>query len=145
MERKFWSRLKAKNIQHKALHITRVEALAVGNGRLYTGAWDATIKVWDTSESDTPAFVTTFYGHDSWVNTLVLHGDRLYSGSKDKTIRVWDLTVTKEKAYLACKATLAGHTGAISALAVSENGTRLFSSSWDQKIRMWDVSGMISK
>ncbi len=56
-------------------------------------------------------------------------------GSADHSIQVWDLAsgeVTQS---------LAGHTGAITALRISEGDARIYSASLDQSIRFWALDG----
>ena len=60
----------------------------------------------------------------------------LFLGTFDHIIRVWDI-VNPNYPELA---TLKGHTGSISALAVCEKTQRLFSGSWDNTIKIWDLS-----
>ena len=111
-----------------------VYALVLGSdGRLYSGGWDETIKVWDVSKGKC---VQTLKGHSGTVTALALGSDgRLYSGceSNDKTIKVWDVSKGE------CVQTLKGHSGAVRALALDSDG-RLYSGSNDKTIKVWDVS-----
>ena len=56
-------------------------------------------------------------------------------GSADHSIQVWDLASGE------VTGSLAGHTGAIAALRISENDGRLYSASLDQSIRVWALDG----
>jgi WD40 repeat protein len=66
-----------------------VNALAVlPDGRLASGAFDRTIKLWDPASGQLQA---TLEGHSGSVNALaVLPGGRLASGAGDRTIKLWD-------------------------------------------------------
>src|SRR5437667_298998 len=79
-----------------------VNALTVlPDGRLASGSFDTTIKLWDI-ESGTCA--ATLSGHSYYVDALtVLPDGRLASGSSDKTIKLWDIRTG------ACTTTFSGH------------------------------------
>ena len=59
-------------------------------------------------------------------------GRFLLSSAWDATIKIWDL---KEKSEVA---TLIGHKGAVTSLAVNSAGNLLASGSWDRTVRLWD-------
>ncbi len=61
-------------------------------------------------------------------------GKTLASGSSDNTIKLWDAASGQERA------TLKGHTGAVSSLAFSPDGKTLASASRDKTIKLWDVA-----
>ena len=111
-------------------HAATVTALAVlPDGRLASGADDATIKLWDPASCQVQA---TLEGHSGSVNALaVLPDGLLASGADDRTIKLWD------PASGQLQATLEGHSGWVRALAVLPDG-RLASGSGDKTIRLWD-------
>jgi WD40 repeat protein len=71
-----------------------VNALAVlPDGRLASGAFDNTIKLWDPASGQLQA---TLKGHSGPVMALaVLPDGRLASGANDRTIKLWDPTSAK--------------------------------------------------
>ena len=81
-------------------HTRLVEALAGWEGKLISGSWDKTIRVWDASTGGLDATLT---GHQDGVSGLVVMGERLFSASRDGTIRVWTVgtwaAVTSVKVY----------------------------------------------
>ena len=55
------------------------------------------------------------------------------SGSEDRTVKVWDLMSGTERA------TLAGHTGSVDAVAMAPDGRLAVSGSEDRTLRIWDL------
>ena len=78
-------------------HTHWVSALAaLVDGRLLSGSWDRTLKVWDERAlsarggADTDTCAATLVGHTSFVMALTALPDRrVASGSWDGTVRVW--------------------------------------------------------
>jgi hypothetical protein len=64
-------------------------AFSADGGRLASGSYDKTVKVWDAA---TGACVQTLEGHGDRVTSVAFSADggRLASGSYDKTVKVWD-------------------------------------------------------
>ncbi|KAJ6762211.1 hypothetical protein OIU74_024826 [Salix koriyanagi] len=60
-----------------------------GNGYLYTGSGDRSVKAWSLQDGTLSCIMD---GHKSVVSTLAAHDGILYSGSWDGTIRLWSLT-----------------------------------------------------
>ncbi|KAL6712638.1 hypothetical protein ACN47E_000515 [Coniothyrium glycines] len=85
---------------------------------------------WDASRS-------TLEGHTSHVQAIAFSPDEqtVISASADNSIRLWD-TATGN-----CLETLDGHTGAITAIALSSRNEQLVASaSEDHTVRIWDIS-----
>ena len=109
-------------------HTGPVSALcALPDGRLASGSWDNTIRLWDPSSG---AETARLKGHTLRVTALCLLPDgRLASGSDDNTIRLWDATSGAETARLE------GHSGSVTSLCLLPDG-RLASGSSDKTIRI---------
>ena len=56
----------------------------MANGRLFSGSYDGTVRVWDI---ETLACLRTLAGHTGPVRTLVYSAGHMFSGSYDKTVR----------------------------------------------------------
>jgi hypothetical protein len=86
-------------------HSYAVSALCVlPDGRLASGSYDGTIRLWDMTAG---AETARLEGHSGEVGALcMLPGGRLASGSSDGTIRLWDTTTGAETARLEADAPL---------------------------------------
>ena len=99
---------------------------ALSDGRLASGSYDKTIRVWSSGG----ACLQTLEGHTDCVTELCALSDgRLASCSYDKTIRVWSSDG-------ACLQILEGHTECVYSVCVLSDG-RLASCSYDKTIRVW--------
>lgn len=112
--------------------------------RLYAGATDGRIYVWETSTGTPLDFIE---GHEQTVTSLATNsaGDRLLSGSLDRTLRLWSLPTGE------ILQTIEGHTGIIFAVDLSDDGRLALSSSGDAVLtndandaidrttRLWDT------
>ncbi|GFS37616.1 preprotein translocase SecA family protein [Actinidia rufa] len=79
-----------KLYEQKDWRYSGIHALAIsGNGYLYTGSGDKSIKAWSLKDY---TLSCTMNGHKSVVSTLAVCNGVLYSGSWDGTIRLWCLT-----------------------------------------------------
>jgi len=111
-------------------HTNWVTALCVlPDGRLASGSYDHTIRLWDL---ETGVETACLDGQPGSVSALcVLPDGRLASGFHDNTIRLWDVKTGAETARLE------GHSAAVIALCVLPDG-RLASGSPDRTIRLWN-------
>ncbi len=109
-------------------HEDPVYCLAIFDGKLFSGSWDRTVKVWDLKTGE---WTATLAGHVDEVWSLATFDGKLYSGSKDCTINVWDLKTGE------LKATLTGHGKSVYSLAVFDG--KLYSGSSDNTIKVWDL------
>lgn len=115
-------------------HTGVVTCLRRSGSTLYSGSWDATIRVWDINrarETDNLISLREFRDHARAVTCIKLKGGKLFSGSSDKKICINDV----EKEVLL--STLEGHTGSIVSLVV--DGYRVLSGSRDHTLRVWDI------
>ena len=80
-------------------HSGGVRALCLlPDGRLASGSYDNTIRLWDVAAG---AETARLEGHSGRVDALCLLPDgRLASGSWDRTIRLWDVAAGAETARL---------------------------------------------
>ncbi|WP_330926814.1 WD40 repeat domain-containing protein [Candidatus Sororendozoicomonas aggregata] len=112
--------------------------LVLPDGRLVSGSYDKTIKIWDLSKPQGHRCVAILTGHSGEVLALTLLPDgRLVSGSADNTIKVWDLSKPEGER---CVGTLVGHTSSVTSVTAMSDG-RLVSGSWDRTIKVWNLSG----
>lgn len=111
-------------------HDYRITCAAVlPDGRVVSGSWDRTMRVWDP---DTGCCLKTLTGHSNWVSCVsVLPDGRVVSGSDDKTLRVWDPDTGK------CLQTLIGHSDSIICVTILSDG-RVVSGSRDTTLRVWN-------
>jgi hypothetical protein len=106
-----------------------VFSLAVSDGKLFSGAEDCTIKIWDLN---TKACIATLRGHKNTVTSLAVSNGELISGSSDGMLKFWNLNTR------ACIASLEGHLGEVTFLGFF--GGELFSASADNMIKIWDLN-----
>ena len=105
----------------------------VGEDLLASGSNDGTIKVWNWR---TGRVLRTMTSHYSSALSLRLVGEhRLACGSEDGLISVWNLADAS-----AWPVELRGHTGAVRALELLEDGRRLASASDDGTVKIWRLA-----
>ncbi|KAG8734249.1 hypothetical protein FRC11_007504 [Ceratobasidium sp. 423] len=109
---------------------------------LFSGAWDQTIKAWDTKTGN---LLSTTKAHSDFLKTLLVipHLNLLVSGSSDKHIKLWDLSVltspTTQNAPLVQIGSTTGHTRPVECLAADSAGYRIYSADSMGVIKAWEV------
>ena len=126
-----------------------------------TASWDTTARLWS---NDSGQHIRSFEGHSSllYAACLSADGQTLITGSDDKTARVsiatcapytpstchqylnlctdvratqvWNVN-TGESVHV-----LTGHTGGVSAVAMSNDGGHAVTGSWDKTARVWALA-----
>ncbi|MCY2968286.1 MAG: WD40 repeat domain-containing protein, partial [Planctomycetota bacterium] len=99
--------------------------------QLAAGAWDGTIRLWDTGNTGQPRVI--FTGHRDRVHAVDFSpdGSRLLSASADGTIRVWDPGSGHELYSLAPQA------GAILAAKFTPDGDQIIAGASDGTLRIF--------
>ncbi len=120
-------------------------------GRIISGSYDWTIRIWDLSEFQKPDRLRGYLdtnrlrGHFDTIVDVCFSptGDRIATGSKDGTIRIWDAGTGHE---LACMGPADGKTP-FWKLWFSPDGTRIVSRAYDpevddgwERVWVWDVN-----
>ncbi|KAG0605464.1 hypothetical protein M758_9G061600 [Ceratodon purpureus] len=129
---------------HKSLWISHhdsISTLAVGNGVLYSGSWDKSVKVWRLSDFKCLESLTH---HIDAVNALAVDNPNnlLFSGSGDTTVKVFHNKPPKPtKSHHTLIATLESNSP-VNALALAH--PLLYSAQSDKTVTVWkmeDVDG----
>jgi WD40 repeat protein len=115
-------------------HLSEVRALAYSpaGDMLASGSMDNSIKLWQTSTSESSA---TLQGHTGWVYGLGFSNDSLTlaSCSWDKTLILWDI------GSKSLKSVLGGHNDAVWSLDYSPDNSTIVSCSSDDSIYIWNA------
>ena len=108
-------------------HRREASALAECMGRVCSGAWDGSIRIWSRSTLAVERVLEAEGGGSVWC--LTCWEGHLISGHGDGRLRAWDVASGR------CELTLEGHEGAIRAVTVCMG--RLVSGSQDGMVKVW--------
>lgn len=120
-----------KPISFSIVHKDSIESVCeLSDGKIATGAYDKTIKIWEKYNPN-PLFTLT--GHTGAVLTIgQLTNGLLFSGSSDCLIKLWDLNKKTHQS-------LQKHQGSIIKIIQMVNGL-MVSCSVDSTIRVWNIN-----
>lgn len=126
-------------------HTGKIRAVAASaDGRwLASSSDDRTLRLWNRNTSKCVQVFSEDLMPPATVIALSADGHWLVSGGEDSLVRVWSLTAGDGATALTGPVTsqpLAGHSGAISALALSPDSQCLVSSSRDRTLRLWRLA-----
>jgi hypothetical protein len=110
-------------------HSDAVSALTVVRGKLVSGSWDMTIKIWSLESRQCER---TLSDHIRPILCFADLPDMLISGSEDATIKVWNPETWQ------VVRSLSDHSDSINALCSC--GDRLASASDDGSIKLWNMN-----
>lgn len=113
-----------------------VECMSYRKGKIATGNWDATIRIYEGVKE------RILLGHTNTIYTLSFNkdGSELISGGYDRVLKIWDVPTGR------VKRNLVGHTYDILSVAYSKDEHFIVSGSWDTKIKIWDkITGQVIK
>ncbi len=109
-------------------------ALAFAPGRLLEAGGRAgekgSVLSWDWKEGK---LLWSAEPHSDLATSLAVRSGTVFSGGADRAIAVLDLETGKRRS------TLAGHAGAVLALAASPGGEHLVSAGADRTLRVWEI------
>ncbi len=107
-------------------------AFSADSRYLVTGS-DYTVKLWSAETGDG---LRSLISQAHPLRTWAFGAGQLLTGHRDTPLRLWHLTTTG----ISGPQLLTGHTGAIQAVAISEDGMAVASSADDRTIRLWSTT-----
>jgi len=122
------------------LHDDWVSSVDIQYGRIVTGSYDNTVKIWNTEGE----CLGSIEGHTMAVRKVIWNTPNkalptsFISASQDQTAVIWEYNPedNTSRAIHVCK----GHTRSVDCLATNPSGTRFASGSWDKMIKIWEAS-----
>lgn len=111
---------------------------------LISGSWDKTLCIW---QMPTGELLSTISSHRLPITALAFQATEqfggiglLVSGSCDRTAQVYGVSHQNSGLVLELRHTLAGHDGAVMAVAISSTGEWIATGGDDRLIRLWSAS-----
>lgn len=111
-------------------HEGPITCLALDFGKIYSGSWDMTVRVWDRSSLKCLNILV----HNDWVWSLVPH-DTTIGSTAGSGVYIWDTASGSPLAII-----YSAHAGNAYALARSHSGKLLFTGGEDGSIHMFEVT-----
>ncbi|KAL3621198.1 hypothetical protein CASFOL_036110 [Castilleja foliolosa] len=130
-------------------HYDAVSCLSIdsGQGLIYSGSWDKTLKVWRISDSKCLESIKV---HDDSVNSVVVCADGLvFTGSADGTVKAWRRVVVGRSIKHVLVDTILKQDHAVTSLVVSGSGAVYAGSSdgfvsfWEKEMRFVEYGGVL--
>lgn len=112
--------------------VTQARFLPSWMRQVISVSYDATLRLWSLADGSELRSLGAPKMEGVRALAVSPEGEYAFSGGADSLVRVWDLATGSA-------VTLAGHTGAVAALA-SPDGNVLGSASHDGTVKIWDVS-----
>ncbi|MEN8905672.1 MAG: hypothetical protein ABF289_06920 [Clostridiales bacterium] len=112
-------------------HSNYISSLIYFDGKIVSGSWDNTIKIWD---SKTYHLINTLKDHTDLVTNVIFAEEKIISASWDGTIIVWD------KDTYNCLYKTTDKISPIYSLKYGDG--KIFSGSKDNVIRIWDIDSL---
>ena len=114
--------------------ITTARAISPNGAKAIVATESGDVSIWETSGSAEPV---ELLGHQPdlpvFAAAFSTDGTLAITGSEDDTARIWNVDAGTAASVLA------GHTDAVSSVAVSPNGTQAATGSFDHDARIWEV------
>jgi len=155
-----WGLVTGQHLRTFEGHTDHVNCVAVTADRhlAITGSRDNTLRLWALATGEC---LKVFTGHSEYVTSVAVSPDSRFavSGSRDRTLRLWSLATEEhhnlfegmqipvEDAYISAEQAtgrslrvLKGHTDAVEAVAISQDGRFVISGGQDTTLRLWNLS-----
>ncbi len=135
---RMWDIDSGAEIRHFVPHTRSVTAMALGEGQVFSGAWDSgswdgALKLWNLESGEATC---SFRGLADSVSSVAVTGDfrRGVCGCWDGTAKVWDLRNPSELL------SYTGHEDTITAIVLTPDGALAASTSQDRTLHVWETA-----